>query len=103
MESLPDTAELRVSEGRPCAEAGRCESLAGTLAGNIAPAGLESSWLGSAVTVNTAHAEIVAAGMRCTYRVQATAAKLAAAASRYAANDADSATRLRTLDGSKVC
>ncbi|SON59202.1 hypothetical protein MSIMFI_00684 [Mycobacterium simulans] len=103
MESRRGTAELWVSGEGLRAQAGWCESLAGTLAGNTPPAGLGSSWPGSAAAVNTAHAEIAAAGMRCTYRVQATATELAAAVGRYAENEADSAARLRALDVPKVC
>jgi hypothetical protein len=41
---------------------------------------------------------VTAANIRCTFRVQATVAKLAAAAANYAENEASSAALLRALD-----
>ncbi|QUR66007.1 hypothetical protein [Mycobacterium spongiae] len=96
-------AELRVSGGGLHSEAGWCESAAGALASNSAPSatGL-SSPLGNAAAVTRAHAEVVAAGIRCTLRMQATATELASAATGYSANEARSAAQLRALSPTTV-
>jgi hypothetical protein len=67
-------AELQVSDDGLGAQASWYESLAGRLA-----------------------------GARCAFRVQATAAKLAVAATGYDGNEAGSATQLRELDPVAVC
>ena len=77
MESARATDELQVSEDGLRAQAGWCESLAGRLAGNSAPSGAGASPLASSGAVNAAHAQIAAAGVRCSFRMQATATKLA--------------------------
>jgi hypothetical protein len=66
--------------------------------GTSAPTGVGSSWLASAAAVNMSNAQIAAAGIRCRFRLQATAAKLGAAASSYSANEAESAGELRALN-----
>jgi hypothetical protein len=103
MESPRATAQLQVSDGGLGAQAGWCGSLAGRLAGNSAPAGAGSSPLASSAAVNAAHPQIAAAGVRCASRVQATAAKLAVAATGYGDNEASSATQLRALAPVAVC
>ena len=59
-----DSAEFQVSEDDLRAQAGWCESLAGSLARNSAPAGAGSSVLASSAAVNAARAQIAAAGSR---------------------------------------
>jgi hypothetical protein len=49
------------------------------------------------------NAQVAAAGIRCTFRVQATGAKLATAATGYAEREAESAAQFRALDTPKVC
>jgi hypothetical protein len=72
------------------------------LAGNNAPTGMTSSGLASARVANASSAQIAAAGIRCTFQMQATAARLAAAATNFAENENDSASLLRALDTPKV-
>ncbi|SOJ54750.1 hypothetical protein MSIMFB_02243 [Mycobacterium simulans] len=103
MQSDHGTAELRVSGDGLRIQAGWCESVASTLAGNRAPIGVGSTWLESAAAVNLSSTEISAAAIRCTVRVQATATKLAAAATSYAATEAGSAAQFRGLNGPKAC
>jgi hypothetical protein len=97
MESARATAELRVSDPGLRVQAGWCESLAGKLAGNSAPTGAGSSVLASSAAVNAAHAQIAAAGIRCTFRMHATATKLAVGSIGYGENEANSAAQLRAL------
>lgn len=103
MESPGGTAELQVSQDGLRAEAGRCESLAGRLAGNSAPTGAGSSVLASEAVVNAAHAQITAAGIRCTSRMHATATKLAVASVGYGDNEASSAAQMRALGWVTAC
>ena len=103
MDSPGATAELQVSDGGLRVQAAWCESLAGTLAGNSAPTGAGSSVLASSASVDAAHAQIAAAGARCTSRMQATAAKLALATRGYGQNEASSAAQLRALGLAAVC
>src|SRR5574337_1605993 len=98
MESPRGTDGLQVSDDGLRVEAGWCEALAGKLAGNGAPTGARSLGLISAAVVNVSNAQVAAAGIRCSLRMQATAAKLATAATGYAENEAESATRLRAVD-----
>ena len=98
-----ESAELQVGVDELRAEAGWCESLASRLAGNGAPTGAGPSVLASAVAANAAHAQIAAAGVRCTLRVQATATKLAEAAEGYGANESSSVAPFRALVPETVC
>jgi glycerate kinase len=97
MQSLRGRAELQVSDADLYIEGGGCESLAGKLAGNVPPAGAGSSELASAAAVNASHAQIAAAGIRCSFRVQATATKLVVAASRYTENETRSAAQVQAI------
>jgi hypothetical protein len=103
MASPRTTAELQVSADGLRGQAGWCESLAGRLAGNSAPSGAGSSVLASSAAVNAAHAQTAAAAMRCTFRMQATATKLAIASTGYGENEAGSAAQLRALSPVTVC
>ncbi|GAB7142975.1 hypothetical protein [Mycobacterium riyadhense] len=103
MESSRGVSELRVSDDGLRAEAGECETLAGKLAGNSAPTPAVSTWLASASAVTVSNAGITAAGARCTFRMQATATNLAAAATGYTANEASSAAQLQGLARPTVC
>jgi hypothetical protein len=104
MESPGATAELlQVSQHALLAEAGWCESVAGRLAANSAPTAARSSVLASSAAVDAAHAQIAAAGIRCTFRVQATASKLAVASAGYGNNEAGSAGQFRALGRVTVC
>ncbi|MGB7145363.1 MAG: hypothetical protein WBD85_17205 [Mycobacterium sp.] len=85
---------LEASEDGLRQEGGSCETLARKLASNSPPAAAESSGLMSAAAVNATHALIVAAGMRCSLRVHATATKLVTTATSFANNEAISADRL---------
>lgn len=97
MESPGAATELQASEDGLCAEAAWCESLAVGLAANSAPTGAGLSVLAASAAINAAHAQIVAAGIRCTSRVQATATKLAVASAGYGDNEAGSAAQFRVL------
>jgi hypothetical protein len=97
MQSLPGSAELQVSDEGLLAESGWCESLAGRLAGNIPPARVGWSGLASAAAVNAFHAQVAAASIGCSFRVQATATKLAGAASKYTENEASSAVLVQAI------
>jgi len=103
MESPRASAELQVSDDGLRVQAGWCESLAGRLAGNSGPAGAGSSVLASSAAMNAAHAQIAAAAIRCTFRVQTTATKLAVASGGYGENEAGSAAQLRALGRVTVC
>ena len=94
MASPQSTQKLQVSDEGLRLEASSCESLAGELAGNRAPTGVGSSALASVAAINAARAEVAAANIRCTFRVQATAAKLSAAAAAYIENEVSSAAQL---------
>jgi hypothetical protein len=65
--------------------------------GNGPPAVAEWPGLASALAVNASHAQIAAAGIRCSRRVQSTATKLTAAASGYTENEASSAAQLLAI------
>jgi hypothetical protein len=97
MESARAIDELQVNGDGLRAEAGWCASLAGRLAGSSAPAGAGSSPLASSAVVSAAHAGIAAAGTRCSFRIQATAARLALASVGYFENEASSAAQMRAL------
>jgi hypothetical protein len=103
MASSQVTGELQVSDDGLRVEGGWCEALAGKLAGDSAPTGTGSADLASAAVVNGSNAQVSAAGIRCTFRMQATAAKLAAAATGFAENEASSAAHLRAVDMPEVC
>jgi hypothetical protein len=103
MQSPPVADELQVSAEGLRMQGGWCEAVGGKLAGNAAPTTTGPSWLASAAGVGASNAQIAAAGIRCTFRVQATATKLAAAATSYAEQEVESAARFRTLDTPKVC
>ena len=94
---------MQVSNDGLRVDAGWCEALVGKLAGNCAPTGAAAPLLGSAAAISAAHIQVAAAGMRCTLRGQVTAAKLATAATGYAANEVSSTAQLRALDIPKVC
>jgi hypothetical protein len=94
--------ELAVSGEGLRVVGGSCEELARRLMGNAPPAAAGLSGLTSAAAVNAAHAQIAAAGMRCAFRMTATTTKLTAAATRYAANEADSAARFLAVAASTV-
>jgi hypothetical protein len=103
MESSRVFSELQVSDDGLRVAAGWREALAAELASNCMPTAVGSTWLASAVTVNASHAQVAAAGVRCTLHAQATATKLGRAATAYAANEASSASQLRALDRPTVC
>lgn len=94
---------MQVSEDGLRAEAGWCASLADRLAGTSAPTTAGTSALTSSAAVSAAHADIVAAGIRCASRMQATAVKLAAASVGYGENEALSAAEFRALNSATVC
>jgi len=98
MHSRGAGVELQVSDDGLRAQAGLFESLGGSLAGVSAPTAARSSVLTSSAAVAAAHAQVVAASVRCASRVQATADKLAAAARAYDQHEAGSAAQLRVLD-----
>jgi hypothetical protein len=102
MESATATRELQVSEHGLHAEAGSCESLADRLADNSAPAVVGSSALASSAAVNAAHAQVTAAGIRCAFRVQAAAGKLAVASAGYGENEVSAAAQFQALDPGTV-
>jgi hypothetical protein len=95
--------ELRVSQDGLRAEAGWCDSSAGSLAGGSAPTAAGSSALASSAAVNAAHARIAAAGVRCSSRIQATATTLARVSAVYAENEVHSAAQFRALSPAKAC
>jgi hypothetical protein len=97
MDSLA-IAEMQVSQAGLLVQAGRCELLAGRLAGDSAPTGTGSTVLPSSAAVNAAHMRIAAAGVRCTSRVQTTATKLAVGFIGYGENEGNSAAQLGALD-----
>jgi hypothetical protein len=98
MKSALGASELHVSDDGLRLQAGCCESLARKVAGNRTPTGTGSSWLGSAAAVNAANADVATAGIRCTFRMQATATKLTAAAHGYTENEAESAAQFPAID-----
>ncbi|OBG25190.1 hypothetical protein A5764_07270 [Mycobacterium sp. 852002-51057_SCH5723018] len=103
MESRGAATELRVSEDGLRAEAGWCEALAASLAASSAPTLVGSSVLASAAAVNAAHAQIAAAGLRCSSRIQATAAALTRVSASYGENEVHSAAEFRALSPVKAC
>lgn len=103
MESLGAATALRASEEGLRAAAGWCESLATGVAGIGAPTVAGTPGLASAAAVNAAHAQIAAAAVRCSSRIQATAGKLAAASAGYAENESPAASQFRALTPVKVC
>ena len=98
MASSRSTQKLQVSDEGLRLEASSCESLADELAGNRAPTGIGPLGLASAAAINAARAEVAAANIRCAFRIQATAAKLTAAAAGYAETEVNSVAQLRALD-----
>ena len=103
MDSLGGTAALDVNVDGLRVQVARLEAAAGEFTGNSPAAGVVPSWSASAAAVSAAHAQIAAASIRCTSRVQATATKLAAAATGYAENEDSSAGQFRTLYEPTVC
>lgn len=97
------TTALQVSGNGLRVQAAWWEAAAGALAGNSAPAAVAASWSASAAAVNAAYAQISAASIKCTSRVQATATKLVAAASNYSENEDSSAAQIRALYRPAVC
>jgi hypothetical protein len=96
------TAALQVSDNGLRVQAAWWEA-ADALAGDTAPAAVAASWSASAAAVNAAHEQITAASTKCTSRVQATATKLALAATSYTENEDSSAAQMRALYGPTVC
>jgi hypothetical protein len=94
--------QLAVSDEGLRSEAGSSEALAGKLASNGPPAVTGSSGMASAAVVDATHARIAAAGMRCAFRVQATATKLLATARRFTDNEASSAAGFAAIAASTV-
>lgn len=100
----PQNAEtLRVTAAALQTEAGWCESLAATLASNVSPTSMESSRLSSAAAVAAVNTQVAAANANCMARMQATAAKLANAASTYAAHETEAAARMQAVAPPTVC
>jgi hypothetical protein len=97
------TQKLQVSDEGLRLEASSCEPLAAKLAGNRAPTGVGASGLTSVAAMDAACAEVAAANIRCTLRVQATTAKLPAVANGYADREVRSAAQLRALETPTVC
>jgi hypothetical protein len=97
MASSQSTQKLQVSDEGLRAEGGSCESLASKLASNRAPTGMGPLELASAAATNAARAQVTAANIRCTFRVQATAAKLSAVANGYTETEVSSAAQLEAL------
>ncbi|MBS4727023.1 hypothetical protein MSM1_01090 [Mycobacterium sp. SM1] len=97
MDSPLVAAQLQVSADGLRAGADWCGALASRLADDNASASAASPWLASTAAVSAANAQVAAAGTRCMCRVQATAAKLAAAASGYTRQEAESTARFRAL------
>lgn len=62
-----------------------------------------SGLLAGSTAVNAAHAQLTAAAIRCTFRMQATATKLAVGSIGYAENQASSAAQLWALGQEAVC
>jgi hypothetical protein len=102
MQSLQGSAGLQVSDGGLHVQSALCESMAGKLAGNRPPVGAECTGLASALAVKASHARIAAAGMRCSLRVQSTAAKLTTVAGRFAENEARSVAQFHAVAASTV-
>jgi hypothetical protein len=102
MQSLPGSAALQVSDEGLLVESASYESLAGRLAGNNPPTVMGSLTLASAAAVNACHAQVAAAGVRCSSRVQATAAKLKAQATAYTDTEASSVARIQAIATSTV-
>jgi hypothetical protein len=103
MESAPGADVLQVSDNNLRLEAGWCEDLAEKLAANSAPPGAKPSELACAAVVNASTAEVAAAGIRCSFRMKATASGLTAAAAAYGKNEAESSAQLRAITTPRVC
>jgi hypothetical protein len=103
MNSLGHAVGLRVNDDGLRMQAGWWEAAAGALVADSAPVGVDVSWPVSSAAVNAAHAQIAAARIRCTSRMQATATKLAVAATGYADNEARSAAQMRALYRPTAC
>jgi hypothetical protein len=97
MESPGAATDLRVSADGLRAAAGWCGSLAGRLARTSAPPAVASHVLASSAAVHAAHAQIAAAGLRCSSRVEATAGKLVAASAGYRQNEDAASAEFRAL------
>jgi hypothetical protein len=102
MQSLQGSPELQVSDTGLHIEGASCESLAARLAENTPPVAAGSLGFASTLAVNISHERIAAAGIRCTFRVQATANKLAIAASNYSENEISSAAQVQAIATSTV-
>ncbi|KAA1250137.1 hypothetical protein F0Q45_11255 [Mycobacterium simiae] len=98
-----ESSSLTVTQNGLAAAAGWCGALADTLAAHGVPAGVGVSPLGSAAAVAGAHAQVAAAGVRCTARVQGTATKLTTAAAGYGANEGHAVAQFRALSGPRMC
>lgn len=98
MASQQNPQQLQVSDLGLRVEAGSCESLAVKLAGNNAPTGVGPSALASTAAIMAALGEVAAANIRCTFRMQATAAKLQVAANGYTESEGESVAQLRALE-----
>jgi hypothetical protein len=98
MASSQRTQKLQVSDEGLRLEGGSYESLAGKLAANNAPTGTGSSGLASAAAIAAALGEVAAANIRCTFRVELTAAKLQAAANGYTESEGKSVAQLQALE-----
>jgi hypothetical protein len=98
MASSQSTQKLQVNDQGLRLEASCCESFASKVASNRAPTGMGPSGLASAAAINAARAEVAAANIRCTFRIQATAAKLTAVAAGYTENEVNSVAQLRALN-----
>jgi hypothetical protein len=97
MASSSHIQKLQVNDEGLRLEAGSYESLAGKLAASKAPTGTGSSGLASAAAIAAALGEVAAANIRCTFRVQATVAKLQAAANGYTESEGKSVAQLQAL------
>jgi hypothetical protein len=97
MRSPSGSAELEVSDEGLRVESVWLESLAARLADNMPPAVVGSVTLASAAAINACHAQIAAAVIRCASRVQATATKLAEAATSYNENEFGAAAQVQAI------
>ncbi|GAB4596739.1 hypothetical protein MOKP4_30570 [Mycobacterium avium subsp. hominissuis] len=103
MFSAKSSSQLQVSDGGLRLEAARCDALAGKLSANTLPSVDETSPLSSAAAVEAACEQVAEAGVRSARQVQATAAKLRAAAAGYDTHEARAAADLRAVESSRVC
>lgn len=90
--------QLRVDTAGALTMATRWGASVGELSDTAAPAGLGLSCQASAATVDAAHADITVFTAALAARVDARAAHVAEADTRYTANQADSANNLSGVD-----